>query len=231
MSRRAFAITLLVGVLVLAGCDKTKPAPEGATPSETFTMLPDPPPFTPVSGATRSSEVPRPLADETSVERVAEAAAAGPSRLDAEQYALAAAQLLADARPGPSAAAVVRRVAAAGMAPRTRDYLVKDLDSADRLGLGTHYDTGLEMWIRSQASGDTDAPRRVAVEVVANVASGTPMSPGWDGTRLDVVREHGEWRLISWSGGSRGLNSTTNLNRSQRRELLEGRGWRRIPPA
>ncbi|WP_148046197.1 hypothetical protein [Nocardioides marmoriginsengisoli] len=195
--------------------------------------MPDGPPFTPLTTAAPANEVPGALSGQPSLARVAEVAAAGPSRLEAETFALAVAHLFTDSRPGFSAEQMLRLVAARAMPTELRSYLTLELDGLRKLGWGQHYDTSLEMWIRSAPHGDPGRPHRVDVEVFAHDATEATGSGSWSQLRFGVVRQDEEWRLLESSGGPvRGDDGEpADLTPAQRKKFLTGPGWRRIPPA
>jgi hypothetical protein len=214
--------------LVAAGCGH-HPSP-GSRPTPSSNIPLDGPSWHPVPGVP-SVETPRPLEGEPSLRKVDAAAAAGSSRLAGEQYALDVAHLLTDVRPGLLGADAVGEVAASTMKPATHAFLVQDMDNQHKIGLGRHFDTSLDMWIRSRPSGPLEAPDRIAVEIAGDLEGGYGTFHAWYRMRLDVTDVEGAWRLESWSGGRSGPGAPANLTAAEQREFLPGPGWRRIPAA
>ncbi|MCW2756021.1 MAG: hypothetical protein JWQ32_3432 [Marmoricola sp.] len=229
------AAVLLSVLLVVSGCAAGGGTASSGTPPPTHTPR-DPPSLIPLPSTLEATTTPRPLTGQPSLVVVQSDANAGRSRAAAEQFALEAAHILTDVRPGLSGAEVVQSLASSSMPAATRAYLVQDLDDQHKMGLERHFDTGLDMWIRSMPEGPVSAPRRVTVELATNVAATLPGgAPGafhfWYRMRLVVIREDGRWRLDAWSGARSGPTSSAELTPAQRKDFLLGTGWRRIPPA
>ncbi|MCW2857893.1 MAG: hypothetical protein JWR52_3508 [Marmoricola sp.] len=230
------AAAMLLGVLlVVPGC-----ASGGGTASpgtRPLTHPPrDPPSLIPLPSTLQATTTPRPLTGQPSLVVAQNDAKAGRSRAAAEQFALEAAHLLTDVRPGLSGEEAVQSLASSSMPAATHAYLIQDMDDQHKMGLERHFDTGLDMWIRSLPEGPVSAPRRVTVELATNLAATLPGgAPGgfhfWYRMRLVVIREDGRWRLDGWSGARSGPTSSAELTAAQQKAFLLGTGWRRIPAA
>jgi hypothetical protein len=190
---------------------------------------PDEPRWVPVRGQPSADPPPVALRGAPDPIRIDVAARFAHTRAGAETFALLVAQLYSDARhtdPGPGA---LEAVMSPGMARSVRDFLVHDVAAQRQLGTERHYDTELDMWIRSEAIGPAAAPARVNVEVAANSVSRPLGVQTWYRDRYDVVWESGRWQLVNYCGGELGPDSGANLTPTEQKTFLTGAGWRRIP--
>jgi hypothetical protein len=234
MSRSKVAASLLVVALAVSGCAHGSAS---HPPGQRSRVPLDNPSTSPLITAPDATTTPRALTGQPSLPVVEEDASSGGSRAAAEQYALDVVHLLTDVRPGIDGGVALGRIASTTMTAATRAFLVQDMDIQHESRLGRHFDTSLDMWIRSHPQGPADAPTRVAVEVAGNLAAawgGSETGGGfhaWVRMRLDVVREHDEWHLDGFSAGPIGVHTSRNLTAAQQRDFLTGPGWRRIPAA
>ncbi|MCW2854550.1 MAG: hypothetical protein JWR52_165 [Marmoricola sp.] len=190
---------------------------------------PDNPPWVPVHGQHSVDPPPTALIDRPDPIQVNAVARFAHTRAGGEKFALLVAQLYSDARhtdPGPGALAAVL---SPQMSRSVRDFLIFDARTQRKIGTERHYDTALDMWIRSEAIGSVAAPGRVNVEVAANSISRPLGAQSWYRDRYDVVWESGRWRLVSYGGGVLGPDSDRNLTPAEQKTFLTGVGWRRIP--
>lgn len=240
LGRTAHRAAAVAAVLALTGCSHQATSPDplagpiahgqvredlGSSP------LPDPE-YQPLEGATVTTTVPTALGPRPVAAAVAAAATNGRTRADGEEYALQVAQVLTDSRSVQRGREVIDAVASPEMAPALRRFLIQDAASQRALGSDRSYDTSLEMWLRSRvASGTSEAPTRIDVEVVGNLVSPPLAFHAWQLLRVDVLWEDDHWALVGYSGGRFGPHTATRMTPAQRRELLVGPGWRRIPPA
>ncbi|MCW2785802.1 MAG: hypothetical protein JWP74_2319 [Marmoricola sp.] len=216
------ALLVAGGLLVVHGHAAGPSAPRA-------TRTQDDPPWVPVNGTVGTGPVPSALPARPDLIQIDAVAHHAHTRTGGEQFALLVAQLITDTRaadPGPGA---LSRVESARMPRSVRDYLLHDAKDQRQIRSERHYDTGLDIWIRSEAVGPSPDPRRVDVEVAANLVSRPLQVQDWYRDRFDVAWESGGWRLINYSAGLFGPSSTQNLTPAEQRSFLTGVGWRRIP--
>lgn len=185
----------------------------------------------PLESVSSSNATPAGIRGQPSLEEVENRSRAGGSRLDAEQFAVAVAHLLCDVRGPVDGEQAISAIASASLDPTIRTWLVTDRNDQRAAGTLRHYDTSLDLWIRSATVGPASSPERVNVEVVGNVASDPLHHRLWYSTRYDVVREGGAWRLLSYHNGRTGPHTSANLTAREQRQFLNGPGWRRLPAA
>lgn len=198
-------------------------------PPSALPGIPDDPPWVPVNGQPDRDPPPRALRADPDPGRINTVAHQAHTRAGAEQFALLAAQLFTDARRSDPDPRALIALESSRMARPMRDFLAVDATDQRKSGLERHYDTKLDMWIRSEPVGPVSAPSRVNVEVAGNNVSVPLDFHAWYRDRYDVVWESGRWALIGYGGGVFGPDSSTNLTREQQKAFLTGPGWRRIP--
>lgn len=148
----------------------------------------------------------------------------------AESFALHIVSFYADVRPKLADEAILDDVGATSLKESVRRFIVQEKAQQRQIGTQRHLDTSVPMWLRSFALGPQSDPSKVSVEVAANgVAPGLDFRT-WFKTRVDVVREHGRWKLADLSSSVVGPDSGKVMSAQERREYLTGGGWREIKP-
>lgn len=187
------------------------------------------PTYVPMTDASDPGEVPPGLPAKPDQTQVADAARAGQSRADGERYALLVAQVLTDVRDDRPGHDVIQAVASPSMDAGLRAFLIQDASAQRGLHSGRHFDTSLEMWIRSAVTGPASTPGRVDLEVAGNITTAAFDYHAWLLQRVDVVWEGDHWALIGYSSGGFGPHTRQNLTAAERKAFLTGSGWRRVP--
>lgn len=225
-----WVLAAMVAVVLLGACSQQDERAQDEPTSKRPELL-DAPSWRPLSSGDIPTREPTAVSGRPSIDRTEEVAERGSDRTSGEQFALAAVHLILDVRPELSGADVVRAIASPSLDPEVRAYLVDDVDGQQAVGTKRQIDTGLSTWIRSQSFGESTETPQVRVEIVCNVRSDPMRYSSWSGTRVDVTLEDGRWRVVTYSEGGPVVTSGAELTRSERRHLLTGSGWRRIPPA
>lgn len=218
-------------VLALTGCsthgsdDSDGRVSPNSPTGESHAPEPD---LTPLSEASSANVAPSPLHDTPSLGRAEDAAKAGHSRLDAEQFALETAHLIMDVRGDSNAQGTIESLSSDDLDPQVKQFLIQDIKDQRQIGTQRHYDIGIDMWIRSQVVGPASAPDRVNAEVAGILVAKPAQVSAWYRTRLDVAWQDDRWQLIGYSSGNYGPDTSANLTEAERADYLEGPGWRRL---
>ncbi len=230
-STRRVKVVGLVLVFALGGC-----GPSGERAEESNSSKPgdasspsDAPQWRPLERASVSAQTPDGVSAKPSLKRAEAAAKSAKSRRDGEQFALEIAHLRADVRAPLDAQKAIQGLSSDAFARADELSLIQDMDGQRAMGSDRHYDTDLDMWIRSEVVGSESSPARINVEVVGNLVSEAFGVHSWYRNRFDVVWEDGHWQLAGYSGGTFGPDGSTNMTASERADFLPGDAWRRIP--
>lgn len=213
-------VLVLTGIVVVIHHGPTYSARPG---------IPEDPAWAPVPAQPNTEAPPSPLLPAPDPIQIDAVARYAHTRAGGEKFALLVAQLITDTRSTDPDAHVLAEFESGRMSAPTREFLTFEARTQRQGRSERHYDTTVDMWIRSEPIGQPDAPRRVNVEVAGNVVSGPHEVRSWYRDRLDVVWESGRWQLVSYSGGILGPDSATNLTSVEQKSFLDGPGWRRIP--
>ncbi|MCX6406614.1 MAG: hypothetical protein NTV28_06830 [Propionibacteriales bacterium] len=230
--RRSLAVGVFSAVLVLfvvsactsgeGGAEKDSTArPTEGEPFEN-------PEWKPLDRGTPASRDPAPLSGAPSKKQLTATSQAGPTRSDAEEFALQFANFYLDVRPELNDEDIVDEFGARTIDPKVKTFIIEEKRGQRELGTGRKFDTSVPMWIRSLPDGPDEAPERVAVEIAGNgVAPGLDFRT-WLKIRVDVVRTSSGWRVESLSTATDGPMSVKVLDADERRSYLTGAGWREL---
>lgn len=233
--RVAATAVAAVAASVLAGCGET--APSGRTEDEHACEAPDEPfvhePEVVAVEADGHTGAPGTIAERVDLGDLADQARSGPSRAEAEQFALRFTQAVVDSRDDVDPQRLVDTLAADELPEEACHHVLTRLPSMRDLGWGLYVVPETTAWVRSRAEGDAAAPSRVEAQFVLTTdlendpalfsVEGEPMIVS---VRVDVVRRDDVWLVADWGGPNAG-----GLDPGQRpTKKWHGVGWRSFTP-
>ena len=149
------------------------------------------------------------------------------TRIAGEEFGLNAARLLTDVRSDASPKDVVEVLFDPAVPEARRVYAYQQLNDQEQLGRTV--DVRQEQWIRSSFD-DVDRPTTGQVEVAMSVPAPALQFTSWDTVLIDLKWSEGRWVVTNFGNGRSGPKDGKSLDTPQRRDFLEGAGWRRLPP-
>lgn len=236
MKRVTIATMLSLALLTFSGCtadtveDPGRGNPDTSESSNSSAPAPELPSWSPLGAASSAASIPDGISDELDLKSVATAAGSGRDRAGAEQFALDAVAVLQDARIEAKPERVLDSLSSNTMPSDLRRFLILDMESQRSLGSERHLNGALEQWIRSNASGNSDEPDLVKVEIAANLVSEPLDFHTWYRFRADVIWQDGRWRLVAFNASDLGPYTSTTMTTAEQEQYLEGDHWRRVPP-
>ena len=169
------------------------------------------------------------LAQEVSVDAVADMAKASASVKDGEKFGLEFLHLLVETQQPIDTERVIDELLVAEPPPEVSQFISSTLAREYSSGVGRHWLTDRETWIRSSATG-SNAGSTIQMEVAFHQE--TALFPGdveWPLLRVDIVREGDRWAVQNLSS-----SIVDPYNRPELEPVLslhlEGSGWRLVNP-
>lgn len=255
MNARTFGSLFLVGLVAVACTQSKEPSAtvterqttasagpqspsstastgESTTSSDSSAASPDidippEPTLVPVTAASDSTGNPSPMVENPTTAITRELSEAGPSRTDAESFALSFAQLQTDTRSPRDQPGMIDELVSGDVPSQLREFLLFDYETQRSLGTARYYDPEEEAWLRSEALGvDEAAPTRVNVELAGVLRSDPLKLRSGNKTRVDVIWEDDAWHVIDYSSFI--FELTQGNGPGSLSDHLDGPGWRQV---
>lgn len=229
--------TLSAVTVLLAACGTSEAAPSGRAPGEHACSLPGgaeqfhEPRVVPLESDSHVG-TPGALAERVEIDALEDQARSGPSRDEAEQFALLFAQAVLDSREEVDSQRLVDALMAEEAPQAACQHVLGRLPAMRETGWGTYVVPGATAWVRSRADGDAVAPSHVEMELITTID--LENDPGWFGVegeplvflvRVDVVRAGPVWLVADWQGPE-----AAGLEPGERPRKSHGVGWRSWEP-
>lgn len=233
--RIAAAAAAAVAASLLAGCGEASPS--GRTEGEHACVAPEEPfvhePEVVAITADDHTGAPGTIASRVDLDDLAADARSGPSRAEAEQFALRFAQAVLDSREDVDPQRLVDTLAADELPEKACHHVLTRLPSMRDLGWKMFLVPQITGWVRSRADGDAAAPSRVEVQLVMSLdlendpnLFSREAKPLIFSVRVDVVRVDDAWLVADWGGPA-----SAGLDPGQRpTKKWYGVGWRSFTP-
>lgn len=225
------AVAAMLVTLAAVGCGvENGPgsgAQESTRPAPAVRSVPPEPKAEPVASPVASKETPDGLTSTSSVNRTSTFSESGEERVDAENFAVAFAQLMIDTREDRDQESLVDDLTSDQLPSQVRDFLLVDYWDLRELGAGRHMDASYPAAVRSELAGSEVAPTRVNVELVAVAASAWDDSLALIRVRVDVAREGDRWQVVDFGGPT--MMGPWVEKPSDVLDNLDGTGWRQLP--